>query len=120
MVSTHKSSSFPATRANLRRSRRQSPKGSTKSRAYGNALGLGPNIAVSLLDVSETGIRLVLKEPLKDKAEFMVELESVGTRSVKVLARVIWMLPLADGNTCVGAEFAKNLLYSDLLALART
>ena len=83
-------------------------------------MGLGPNIAVSILDVSETGVRLILKEPLKEKAEFVVELESVGARSIKVLARVIWMLPLTDGNTCVGAEFAKNLLYSDLLALART
>ncbi len=120
MTTTQKPPSSPAPRQNTRRSRRQPPKGSTKFRAFRNAMGLGPNIAVSILDVSETGIRLVLKEELRQQTEFMIEFEPVGARPIKVAARVVWTLPLADGNTCVGAAFAKNLAYADLLALART
>jgi len=55
----HSSSSTPR---NKRRSRRHVPKRGNKLFAYRNALGLGPSIAVAMLDVSEVGIRLVLKE----------------------------------------------------------
>mgnify|MGYP001016168403 CR=1 FL=1 len=41
------------TRSNTRRARRQQPKGSTRVRAYRNPLGLGANIAIALLDLSE-------------------------------------------------------------------
>jgi hypothetical protein len=120
MVTTQKTSSPLLTRPNLRRSRRQSPKTSTKARAYRSALGLGPNIAVSILDVSEVGVRLILKEPLAEKSEFALEFEPSGSRPIKMTARVIWQLLLADGNTCIGAELGKKLTYPDLAALART
>jgi hypothetical protein len=110
----------PVTRPNLRRSRRQPPKQSTKLRAYRNAFGLGPNIAVSILDVSETGVRLVTKEPLAKRAEFELILEAPGMRPIKLIAQVIWSLALADGNLCVGAEFAKRITYAELTALSHT
>ena len=119
MSTLEKTSSPQLTRPNLRRSRRQSPKTGTKVRAYRNALGLGPNIAVTILDVSEVGVRLVLKEPLPEKAEFAVEFEASGRRPIKIGARIVWTLLLADGNTCVGADFSKKLPYSDLAVLAR-
>jgi hypothetical protein len=107
-------------RPNLRRSRRQPPKSTTKVHVYRNALGLGANIAVSILDLSEVGVRLVVKEPLAEGCEFALEFEPNGARPIKLTARVIWSLLLADGKTCVGAELSKKIPYPDLLAMART
>jgi hypothetical protein len=74
---------------------------------------------VSVLDVSENGVRLVLKEGLPVGHEFAVTLEGLSSRAVKVVARVVWSAALADGNFCVGAAFGKGLSYYDLSALAR-
>src|SRR5436853_7296772 len=85
-----------------RRNRRQAPKGSTTAYATRNALGLGPNISVCVLDLSEAGIRLLLKEHLPQGREFEVTLESAAANHpVKVLARVVWSIATADGRFCV-------------------
>ena len=106
-------------RRNQRRTRRNPPKSSTRARAYKNALGMGANIAAGVLDVSEAGARLLLKEELPVGHEFEVILDSPGSRSVKVIARVFWSVPAADGTFVVGASFQKGLSYADLLCLAR-
>src|SRR3954452_15779498 len=94
-------------RRNQRASRRQPPKGSTKVRATRNALGLGSNVAVSLLDLSETGVRLLLKENLRIGQEFELTLESAASRPVRAVAQVIWSIATAEGQFCVGACFQK-------------
>src|SRR5262245_54335444 len=71
------------TRRNQRSSRRQVAKGSTKAVAFGNPLGLGRNIASAVLDVSETGARLVLVQQLEQGAEFEVNFEGPGSKPVK-------------------------------------
>jgi hypothetical protein len=109
----------PAKRVNHRRHRRQLPKGSTKARAYRNHLGLGPNIAVAVLDVSESGVRLLLKEDLPIGREFEVELESIAHKAVKLHAEVIWSLATADGKYCVGSRFTKDIDYGFLISIAR-
>src|SRR5689334_19318459 len=96
----------PAARANTRRVRRHAPKGSTRLHACRNALGLGPNIAAALLDVSEAGVRLLLREGLTVGHEFEVRLEGAA-HSVKRIARVIWCVATADGLFCVGASFGQ-------------
>lgn len=107
-------------RRNKRSSRRQTPKTSTRIRAYRNHLGLGPNIAVRVLDISETGVRLVLKEPIAVGKEFELNLENVaGSRTVKALAQVVWSVETADGQHCIGAHFAKPIPYADLHLIAR-
>jgi PilZ domain len=80
--------------------------------------GLGPNVAVSLLDVSETGIRLVLKTALTAGHEVEVSLDSViGRQAAKIPGQVVWCVPMADGNHCLGVRFSKPLKWSVLLAL---
>jgi hypothetical protein len=107
-------------RPNQRRSRRQPPKGSTKARVTRNALGLGPNIAVTVLDLSETGVRLLLKEELADGQEFEVTLEGAAVgRPVKAVAQVVWCVATADGQFCIGASFPKPITYASLQALSR-
>src|SRR4051794_32565199 len=100
----------PPARRNQRRTRRQAAKGSTKATAYRNALGLGRNIAVGVLDVSESGARLTLKERLAEGTEFEVHFESAGViKPVRMLAVVVWSVEAADGSFVTGTQFAKAL-----------
>jgi hypothetical protein len=105
---------------NRRRNRRLEPKRTTKAAVYTNAMGLGRNIFVAVLDVSESGIRLVVKEALKPDQEIALDLEGLGhRRAFKVGARVIWSVPTADSNFCVGLEFQRTLPYADVALLAK-
>jgi hypothetical protein len=45
------------------------------------SLGLGPNVALSVYDISETGIRLVVKSALATGQEIEVELIGPGPRA---------------------------------------
>jgi hypothetical protein len=91
----------------------------TKVIATRNTMGLGPNIAVSVLDLSETGIRMILKENLPLGREFEITVESQSSRPFKVVAAIIWSVPTAEGTFCVGARFSKNLPMSALATLVR-
>jgi hypothetical protein len=105
--------------SNRRLSQRRHPKRSTKPYCYPNALGLGRNIALAVLDVSETGARLMVREALEPGREVEVGLEGLGhRRPVKCTGRVIWSLETAEGTYCVGIHFQRALPYADLLQLA--
>ena len=105
--------------SNRRSSARRKPKTTAKVTCVGGTMGIGPNLALSMLDVSETGIRLVLKKAAAVGQEVEVGLEGVGDhRPAKVAARVIWCAALADGSYCIGARFLKALPYGLLHALA--
>ena len=105
---------------NKRFAPRLPPKGSTRARCYRGPLGLGPNLALSVLDVSETGIRVILSNEVRQGQEIEINLENVAHRPVKVLAEVIWAMPTPDGHFCVGARFQRHLAYADLRALTRS
>jgi hypothetical protein len=109
----------PPRRPNKRASRRQRPKGSTRAYATRNALGLGANIAAGVLDISETGVRLLLQVELPSGREFEVTLESVASRPIRRVAQVVWCVGTADGRFCVGARFSKAIAYVELQGLAR-
>lgn len=118
MPETNQTGTTPA-RRNQRRCRRQAPRGSTRVCAYRNPLGLGPNIALAILDVSEEGIRLLMQE-LPAGKEFEINLEGVARKAVKVLAEIAWSVPTADGKFVVGARFQKSLPYVELQAISKT
>lgn len=109
----------PNNRPNLRRSRRHAPKGSTKVCCYGNALGLGVNIAVSLLDLSETGIRLVMKAGVVAGQAVAVNIQGPSGTVFKQVGTVIWVLPTSDDRLCVGIGFEKAIPYASLHTLSR-
>jgi hypothetical protein len=105
-------------KANRRRSPRKQPKRSTKVRCVPNRHGLGDNVAVQVLDVSETGVRLILRQAATVGQEVEVVLEATTDRRPhKLVAQVIWCVPTADGTYCVGAHFEKPLPYAALQAL---
>ncbi len=82
-------------------------------------MGLGPNLAVALLDVSTTGARLVLKEALPRGEEVELNLSCTGRmRDVKTQGEVMWSIPAEGGGHVTGVQFNRNLPHADLLDVA--
>ncbi len=89
-----------------RRSRRQHPKPSTEVACRPDTLHVGANLALSVLDISADGIRMIVKAALGKGQKIEVDLEGIGyCRAIQLAAEVVWSLPTADGNWCIGAEF---------------
>src|SRR4051794_15721578 len=86
---------------NRRRCRRRKASGQLRVECRRGATGLGRNLAVCPLDVSETGARLVVCQTLHVGEEVEVLLACAGVRRhLKRLGRVIWCLPLTEPSTC--------------------
>ncbi len=106
---------------NRRSSRRRPPKGGTKVRCYRGPMGLGANVAVSTLDVSENGAALVVKTAFRRGEELEINLEGVvHRRPIKKTAIVIWCLPTSEDRFVIGVRFQGALSYADLNDLSRT
>jgi PilZ domain len=106
--------------SNRRLSTRRRPKVRIRVVCRKGALDLGPNVAESLLDVSEEGARLLLNQPLLVNQEVTVGLEGPNhRRPVLRVGIIVWSVPAADGGYCVGVTFEKRLPYRDLLYLVQ-
>jgi hypothetical protein len=104
-------------RATLRRR----PKRTTKVVCRLDSLGKGPNVALGLLDISEAGLRLLLRPALQPRQRLHIALEALwlhGTLQREV--EVVWCVPTPDSNHCVGARFLQHLTIHELQAVAST
>src|SRR5688572_24953610 len=94
---------------NRRRVPRRKPKGFVKVECRKGSFGIGSNLATALLDVSETGARLVINQELTIAQEVEVAFAGYGINyTIKRLANLRWLLKLADGKFCIGVEFQKR------------
>ena len=106
------------TAKNRRRAIRRSPRRATKITCLKGVMGLGPNLALQLLDVAECGVRLVVKQEILKGQEVELTLQGMGhPRPLKLNAEVVWCVPTAEKTYCIGARFRKNLSYADLQQL---
>ena len=104
--------------ANRRRDSRRIPRKSAQVLCLKGSLGLGANLALALLDLSATGVRLLVRSPLEKGQEIEVVLTLPGMAwSRRKLARVAWVQQQDDGTCCVGAEFQSRLSYADFQVL---
>ena len=84
-------------------------------------LGLGQNIALSLFDISEEGLRLTVNCALEKGQELEIELLAAGKgRPLKLLAKVAWSGLAEDGSHWVGTEFRRQLRYAEICDLIRS
>ena len=105
---------------NHRKWSRKKPRSTAKVECRRGSFGLGPNLAVELLDISETGIGLILNVPLKPRDEVEVVIPGHGQRkTIKQIARVCWCLQLQDNRFCAGLTFDKWLPFADVQYVAR-
>ena len=103
---------------NRRASRRLAPKARVKIVCRKGALDLGRNLALALLDASETGVRLALSESLEPGGEVSLTLDRpTGGKRIQCLGTVVWVVPAADGSFTAGIRLHKVLRYADLTHL---
>jgi hypothetical protein len=104
---------------NRRLTRRRVPKGGTRVVCRKGTFGLGADLAFSVLDISESGIRLLVRQSLAEGQEIELGLTGPGQgRTQRLLATVVWCVPAADGRCCIGARFERTLPYKDLQLFA--
>lgn len=105
---------------NRRSSVRKNPRSSVRVECRRGPCGLGANIAVGFLDLSEGGVRILTKDPLTPKEEVEIVISSFGhQKPVKRVANVAWSLTLEDGRFCVGLAFQKRLAYAEVVQFSR-
>ena len=110
----------PPSRKNRRRSLRRLPKSRVRVTCRRGGLDLGPNLAVSVVDLCEGGIRLVVMEALEPGRDVSIGLEGqTHSRPTLHIGKVVWCLPTADGVFWAGVRFEKGLPYSFVLEVSR-
>ncbi len=105
--------------ANRRRSQRRKPRNTVKVECRKGGHGLGVNLAKTLLDVSDSGVRLIISQALDLLSEVEIVIGGYGMKApIKRLAIVRWQLKLEGGLFCTGIEFQKRIDYRDWQNLA--
>jgi hypothetical protein len=105
--------------ANRRRSQRRKPRNSVKVECRKGSSGLGANLAKTLLDVSDSGVRLVVPQALDLQSEVEIIIGGYGMKApIKRLGTVRWLLKLEGGLYCAGIEFQKHIDYREWQNLA--
>jgi c-di-GMP-binding flagellar brake protein YcgR len=106
--------------ANRRISRRRKVRKSVKVECRNGALGLGLNLALAILDLSDTGACLVVAQNLPGPpAQVEIILNGMNLRqAIKRLAYVRWLVKTEAGQWCAGFEFQQRLSYRDWQDLA--
>jgi hypothetical protein len=110
----------PDTPRNRRTSRRRPPRSGLRVAVRAGTMGLGPDLAAGLIDLSEDGLCVRLKAPLPLKSEAEVCFEKVGSsRPIKVTAEVRWCVTDPDGGVRAGLQLRHRLPYTQLVDFSR-
>jgi PilZ domain len=105
---------------NRRLSKRKSARKSALVEVRKGALGLAANVAVQLLDISERGVRVIVKSPFQEHDEVEITLDGQGLKkAIKRIAVVCWSFKLESGEYATGFHFEKPLSYREVTNFAR-
>jgi c-di-GMP-binding flagellar brake protein YcgR len=109
-----------ASEANRRRARRTAVSGHVKVQCRKGRLGLGPDVAFKILDLSETGASLIVKAAVREGEDIELVFCSPGfPRPLSCPAEVVWSVALADGSHGIGVNFTKHLSTAQRQRLAK-
>jgi hypothetical protein len=86
-----------------------------------NAIDVGPDVAVAVLDLSDGGARLRVRGALRLGLAVSLTLEGTyNGQTVRRTARVRWCgPPAADGTCVVGFAFESPVPYRELIHFVR-
>ena len=105
--------------SNRRRSPRRKPRTSVKVECRKGAHGLGANLSVNLLDISDSGVRLIVTQELVVMAEVEIIINGYGMKqAIKRLGNIRWQVKMESGQFCTGVQFQKRIDYRDWQNLA--
>ncbi len=94
---------------------RYSPRKDTMATCHRGTLGLGRDLAVSVLDLSDIGGRVVLHEPLDRGQVVEIGLLAPGwSAAVKRLGVIVWLEETGIAGCEAGILFSRSLEFNDL------
>jgi hypothetical protein len=106
-------------RPDRRASRRRTPRGCVRIECRKGAYGFGRNISKQFLDLSETGVRLLVSAELKAGDEAEILITGVGSlKQIKRISKVVWAFKTGEDAYCVGLRFEKPLAYMHVQQMA--
>lgn len=106
--------------SNRRSSKRMAVRTSVSIEVRKGALGLGANLAAQFLDISEGGVRVIVKSDIPQGSEVEVTLTGHGVRkTVKRCGVVCWSMKLESGQYAIGLHFDKRVSFAEVSAFAR-
>jgi PilZ domain len=98
---------------------RRRPKSWTKAKCRKGSLDLGSEINLGILDLAETGVRILASERLENDQEVTITLGTpTHLRPLRVVGRVVWCVETLDNTYCVGIRFRTRLPYPDMTKLS--
>jgi hypothetical protein len=104
-----------ATPLNRRRARRYPLKSVIRVACRTRTAGVGANLVVAALGLSETGIHLVLREPVQKGNEVEVTLADASPMGpTRRKARIVWLKTIAENRSHAGLAFDRPLSIGDL------
>lgn len=105
----------PIEKNHRRLKRKVAKRGTTISCRKG--LGLGPNLAVGIKDLSEEGIRLLVREWITKGTDVEIALTGVGlSKPITLMGEVMWCNPIESGFL-LGVRFRIRIGYADFFHL---
>jgi hypothetical protein len=106
--------------ADRRSSSRRPPRGTVAIEVRKGSLGLGRDLAVLALDISEGGVRVIISGEIERGSEVEVRISAFGLqKQLKSLGVVRWVMPLDDDYFCIGVQFDKRLPHSNVTTLVK-
>jgi hypothetical protein len=111
--------SDPAPLRNRRLSPRKPPRGKIKVRCYRGSIDLGANLAIAVVEVSETGVRLTLQAALDAGQEVTILLEGLThLRPLRLPGNIVWCRAQEAGGFQAGVQFQKRIPWAELQYLS--
>jgi hypothetical protein len=84
-------------------------------------LGRGTNLATAVLELSQDGARLVIREALRVGEEVTLTWTCPPRLApLRRVGAVMWFAPVPGGTFCVGIRFSKPLAFAEFVRLVRT
>lgn len=104
--------------ADNRRMQRRTARPGTTVECRKGTLGLGPDIAVEMLDFSADGVLMSIREAVAIGDEIELSITAPGFSRPTVLeATAVRCIPQAGGGYCMAAQFRSPLSYADMYHL---
>jgi c-di-GMP-binding flagellar brake protein YcgR len=104
--------------ANRRATRRRGVPRATHVECRQGTLGLGPNLAHAIADLSQTGASIVVSQALQKGQEVEIILTNAGQQKpLKLLAEVARSIPTEGNRFIVGVRFRKHIDFASFQRL---
>jgi PilZ domain len=97
---------------------RRGTRGKAKVACFKGSFDMGPNLAVSIANLSEAGINLLLKVELAKGQDVTLLVEGrEHNRPLKVHGKVIWSVALEKDLFRVGVRLNSHLRYQEIIKI---